>query len=210
MKKTITAVALLLSASLLALDASAMPEEFIAGVHYKSTASLLSTSSKEKIEVLEMFSYACPHCFHLEPLVEEWGKTMPENVVFVRVPAIFRDSWLELAKLYYTAEVTGHLEKLHPLIFDAIHVQKRRMVTEEDMLLFVADQGINRDEFEKMMNSFGVKGKVRKALVMSQTSGITGVPSMIVNGKYISDAPMAGGQANLLNAVDFLIQKEAE
>ncbi len=210
MKKMIKAVALLLGATLLPISAMAMPEAFIAGVHYKPTAQLLATSTEDKVEVIEMFSYACPHCFHLEPYVAKWEKTLPDNVVFIRVPAIFRDSWLELAKLYYTAEATGDLEKLHPLIFDAIHVKKRRMVTEDDMLDFVADQGIDRDSFEKMMNSFAVKAKVKKALIMSQISGITGVPSMIVNGKYISDAPMAGGQENLLKAVDFLILKESE
>ncbi len=209
MKKIITAV-LLLGASLMSLNATAMPEAFIAGVHYKPTAQLLATSTEDKVEVIEMFSYACPHCFHLEPLIDEWEKTLSENVVFVQVPAIFRDSWLELAKLYYTAEATGDLEKLHPLIFKAIHEEKRRMVTENDMLDFVEDQGIDRDKFAKMMNSFAVKGKVKKALIMSQISGITGVPSMIVNGKYISDAPMAGGQENLLKAVDFLILKESE
>ncbi len=209
MKKIITA-ALLLGTSLLPFSAFSMPEAFVAGVHYKPTAQLLATGTEDKIEVIEMFSYACPHCFHLEPLVEEWKKTLPENVAFVAVPAIFRDSWLELAKLYYTAEATGDLEKLHPLIFDAIHVKKRRMVTEDDMLDFVADQGIDRENFAKVMNSFSVKGKVKKALVMSRTSGITGVPSMIVNGKYISDGPMAGGQENLLKAVDFLILKESE
>ncbi|PHS23083.1 MAG: disulfide bond formation protein DsbA [Methylophaga sp.] len=209
MKKTITAV-LLLGASLFSLNAVATPEAFIAGVHYKSTASLLATSSEDKVEVIEMFSYSCPHCYDLDPLIDEWKQTLSENVVFVVVPAIFRDSWLELAKLFYTAEATGDFEKLHPLIFEAIHVEKRRMVTEDDMLDFVADQGIDRDNFEKMMNSFAVKGKVKKALIMSQVSGITGVPAMIVNGKYISTGPMAGGHPQLLKAVDFLIQKESE
>lgn len=209
MKKIITA-ALFVGATLLPLSGYSMPEAFIAGVHYKSTASLLATRSEEKIEVVEMFSYACPHCFSLDPLVEEWKKTLPENVEFIAVPAIFRDSWLELAKLFYTAEATGDLATLHPLIFNAIHVEKRRMVTEDDMLDFVADQGIDREEFAKMMDSFSVKGKVKKALMMSQLSGITGVPAMIVNGKYISTGPMAGGHPNLLKAVDFLVQKESE
>ncbi|MFW5447891.1 MAG: thiol:disulfide interchange protein DsbA/DsbL, partial [Methylophagaceae bacterium] len=164
MKKMITAAALLLGATLLPISAMAMPEAYIAGVHYKSTASLLATSTEEKVEVIEMFSYACPHCYDLDPLIEEWKQTLPENVVFVAVPAIFRDSWLELAKLFYTAEATGDLDTLHPLIFKAIHEEKRRMVTEDDMLDFVADQGIDRESFEKMMNSFAVKGKVKKAL----------------------------------------------
>lgn len=209
MKKIITA-ALLLGATLLPINSLAVPEAFIEGVHYKSTASLLGTSSEDKVEVIEMFSYACPHCFHLEPLIKEWKKTLPDNVVFIAVPAIFRDSWLEMAKVFYTAEATGDLEKLHPLIFEAIHVNKRRLQTEKQFLDFVAEQGIDREQFAKVMNSFAVKGKVKKAYNLSQNSGITGVPAMIVNGKYITDGPMAGGQPDMLKVVDFLIQQETE
>lgn len=207
MKKMITA-ALLLGASLTPLSAMAAPEAFVAGMHYKSTSTVLATSNKDQVEVVEMFSYACPHCYHLEDHVEAWKATKPDNVNFVAVPAIFRDSWLELARLFYTAEATGDLEKLHPLIFKAIHEEKRKMITEEDMLDFAADNGIDRDSFAKMMNSFTVKGKVKKALLLSQMSGITGVPSIIVNGKNFSSATMAGGKDELFKAVDFLIQKE--
>lgn len=209
MKKMIKAV-ILFSAMLLPVTAMAMPVAFIEGVHYKATAQRLATSDAAVVEVVEMFSYSCPHCFSFDPLVEEWKKTLPDNVKFMHVPAIFNDSWLELAKVFYTAEATGDLEKLHPIIFNAIHVEKRRLRTEDELLDFVAEQGIDREEFAKMMNSFSVKSKVRKALIMSQTSGITGVPSMIVNGKYHTDATAAGGQDKMLDAVDFLIQKESD
>ena len=208
MKRMIKAV-LLLSASLLPIPSMAMPEAFIEGVHYTSTAKLLATSDENIVEVIELFSYSCPHCFRLDPQVMEWKKTLPDNVKFVPVPAIFRDSWMELAKVFYTAEVTGDLEKLHPLLFNAIHVEKRRLQTEEQLLDFVAEQGIDRTSFKKTMNSFTVKSKVKKALVMSQTSGITGVPAMVINGKYRTDAPAAGGMKEMLNVVDFLIQKES-
>ena len=162
------------------------------------------------IEVVELFSYSCPHCFSLDPQVQEWKKTLPENVKFVHVPAIFRDSWLQLAKVFYAAEATGDLEKLHPLLFNAIHVEKRKLNTEKQLLDFVAEQGIDRDTFVKAMNSFAVNGKVKKALVMSQTSGITGVPAMVVNGKYRTDAPLAGSMEDMLKVTDFLIQQESE
>jgi protein dithiol oxidoreductase (disulfide-forming) len=200
---------LILGASLLPLASMATPVAYVEGVHYKPTAQRLATNDDKVVEVVELFSYSCPHCFHLDPLVEEWKKTLPKNVVFTRVPAIFRDSWLELARVYYAAEATGNLEKLHSVIFNGIHVQKRRLETESELLDFVAEQGIDRDTFEKAMNSFSVKSKVKKALLMSQTSGITGVPSMIVNGKYIVDAPMAGGMPELLKVVDYLIEKES-
>jgi len=201
--------ALLLSASLLPLSSMAMPEAFIDGVHYKATPTRLATNSDNKIEVIELFSYSCPHCFRLDPQVQQWKETLPENVTFTHVPAIFRDSWLQLARVFYAAEATGDLEKLHPLLFNAIHVEKRRLQTEEQLLDFVAEQNIDRDAFAKTMKSMSVAGKVKKALMLSQNSGITGVPAMIVNGQYRTDAPLAGSMTDMLKTVDFLIQKES-
>ncbi len=204
MKKTIKAAALLMGA-LLSASVSATPLAFVEGTHFLPTNQKIATNSDNKVEVIELFSYSCPHCFRLDPLVQEWKKTLPENVVFTPVPAIFRDSWMQLARVFYAAEATGDLETLHPLLFKAIHVDKRRLTTEDELLDFVEEQGINRDEFEKTMNSFTVKTKVKKALVISQTSGITGVPSMVVNGQYRTDAPLAGSMKEMLDVVDFLI-----
>ncbi|MFT7414308.1 MAG: thiol:disulfide interchange protein DsbA [Methylophagaceae bacterium] len=208
MKKMIKAI-LILAASLLPLAAIATPLAYVEGVHYKPTTQRIATSDEKVVEVIELFSYSCPHCFNLDPQIKQWEKTLPENVSFSRVPAIFRDSWLQLARVFYAAEATGDLEKLHSVIFNAIHVEKRRLETEDQLLDFVAEQGIDRDMFAKTMDSFSVKGKVKKALLLSQKSGITGVPSIMVNGKYIVDAPMAGGMTELLQVVDFLIQQES-
>lgn len=189
---------------------SAMPEAYVEGTHYAKTAQRLATTAEEnQIEVVELFSYSCPHCFRLDPIVMEWKKSLPENVKFVHVPAIFRDSWLQLARVFYAAEAMGELERLHPIIFNAIHVDKKRLNTEEQLLDFIEEQEIDRAAFEKMMNSFTVKAKVKKALILSQTSGVTGVPAMIVNGKYRTDAPLAGSMEEMMKTVDFLIQKEA-
>ncbi|WP_289282020.1 MULTISPECIES: thiol:disulfide interchange protein DsbA/DsbL [unclassified Methylophaga] len=195
---------------LISTAASAVPMNFVEGTHYFPTAEKLATPDNGKIEVVEMFSYTCPHCFKLEPEVEAWKETLPENVHFVKVPAIFRDSWLELAKVYYAAQAIGNFDKVHSKLFNAIHVEKRRLSTEDQLLDFVAEQGIDRDEFKKTMNSFSVKSKVKKALVMSQTSGITGVPSFIVNGAYRTDASTAGGVPELFNVINFLIQESSD
>ncbi|MDH5357876.1 MAG: thiol:disulfide interchange protein DsbA/DsbL, partial [Gammaproteobacteria bacterium] len=159
MKKMIQ-MALIVVASLLPVISNAMPLAFVDGVHYKATTQKLATSDENVVEVIELFSYSCPHCFRLDPQVMEWKKTLPENVKFTYVPAIFRDSWLQLAKVFYAAESTGDLEKLHPLLFNAIHVEKRRLTTEDQLLDFVVEQGIDRETFVKAMNSFAVKGKV--------------------------------------------------
>jgi len=201
--------ALIMMASLISFSALAAPVAFIEGVHYKATAQIIPTSDASKVEVMELFSFSCPHCNNLEPLVHEWQTTLSDDVVFNQVPAIFRESWMQLAKVYYAAEATGDLEQLHPLLFKAFHVDKRHLNTEEQLLDFVAEQGIDREAFAKTMNSFSVKSKVKRALVISQTSGITGVPAMIVNGKYRTDATLAGSMANMLKVVDFLILQEA-
>jgi thiol:disulfide interchange protein DsbA len=193
--------------SFVSVAASAVPVAFVEGTHYFPTKQKLPTEG-EKIEVVEMFSYTCPHCFNLEASVHEWSKTLPEDVQFSQVQAIFRDSWLELAKVFYAAEATGNMDKLHDKLFNAIHVEKKRLATEEDLLDFVEQQGIDREEFAKAMNSFSVKSKVKRALVMSQASGITGVPSLIINGKYFTSATSAGGVENLYKVAEYLIELE--
>ena len=203
------ATTLLLSALLIPLPSIAQ-SEFIDGTHYAATPIQLSTSDKTKIEVMELFSYSCPHCFRLDPQIEAWKKTLPESVNFVRVPAIFRDSWLQLARVFYTAEATGDLDALHPLIFNAIHIEKRQLQTEAQLLEFITEQGIDRSNFIKIMESGDIVAKVKNALLLSQTSGITGVPSMIVNGLYRTDALLAGGMEKMLDSTDFLIGKELE
>lgn len=207
MRKFVSTLAAGLIAGLISVSAWAVPLSYVEGTHYFPTTEKLSTTEGEKIVVIEMFSYSCPHCFSLEPSVDDWKKTLADNVEFVKVPAIFRDSWLELARVYYAAEATGDLEMLHPKLFSAIHVDKRKLNTEDQLLDFVEEQGIDRDAFLKTMNSFSVKGKVKKALIMSRTSGITGVPSFIVNGEYRTDASSAGSTEDLFKLVNMLIQQ---
>lgn len=206
MRKLMKTLAAGLVAGLISTAAWAVPMSYVEGTHYFPTAEKMATAEADKVVVIEMFSYTCPHCFSLEPQIEEWKQTLPENVTFVKVPAIFRDSWLELAKVYYAAEATGDLEMLHSRLFNAIHVEKRRLSTEDQLLDFVEEQGVDRASFAKTMKSFSVQGKVKNALIMSQTSGITGVPAFIVNGQYRTNASSAGGSDQLFEVVDMLIQ----
>jgi thiol:disulfide interchange protein DsbA len=207
MRKFVSTLAAGLLAGLMSTSAWAVPMSYVEGTHYFPTTEKLSTSEADKVVVVEMFSYTCPHCFSLEPAIDEWKKTLADNVEFVKVPAIFRDSWLELARVFYAAEATGDLAMLHPKLFNAIHVEKRQLNTEDQLLDFVEEQGIDREAFLKTMNSFSVKGKVKQALIMSRTSGITGVPSFIVNGEYRTDASSAGSSQDLFKLVNMLIEQ---
>lgn len=195
--------------ALMPLSGAAIATEFEQGDHYAKTAEKLTTSAEDgKVEVIELFSYSCPHCFRLESQISQWKADLPDYVEFKQVPAVFRDSWLQLARVFYAAEERGELEQLHEKLFSAIHVDKKRLDTEDRLLDFVEDQGIDRDAFEKTMNSFAVKTRVKKALIMSQTSGITGVPAMIVNGEYRTDASQAGSLDTMVEVVDYLIEQE--
>lgn len=211
MRKVIRNSLFMLAAALwLPACSQAMPEVYVEGTHYLPTAQRLPTSDEGKIEVAEMFSYACPHCFHLEPGMDKWLETKSDDVNFVRIPAIFRDSWLTLAEVFYAAEALDVQEKLHPLMFEAIHVDKRSFTKQAHYLGFVTEHDIDRDEFKKAMESFSVQAQVKKALVLSKTSGITGVPAIIVNGKYIVSATSAGSEEEMFKVIDFLVAKEAE
>jgi thiol:disulfide interchange protein DsbA len=207
MRKLIKNLAATAFVGLFSATVSAVPLSYVEGTHYFPTAQKMAVSEENVVEVVEMFSYTCPHCFRLEPAIDEWKATLSDKVKFTKVPAIFRDSWLELAKVFYAAEATGDLEMLHPKLFNAIHVEKRRLSTEDQLLDFVEEQGVDRESFAKMMNSFTVQSKVKKALVMSQASGITGVPSFIVDGAYRTDASAAGSADELFSVVNQLIEQ---
>jgi len=201
--------ALLLSTAVLFVPFSVAADsaKYQEDTHYKQTSQQMAKNTGEQVEVIELFSYSCPHCFTLDSQIMKWKETLPENVKFTQVPAIFRDSWLQLGRVYYAAQLTGDSEKLHKALFNAIHIDKRRLDTEERLLDFVAEQGIDRDKFAETMNSFTVKTNVKKALVISQTSGVSGVPSIIVDGRYHTDAPQAGGMTEMLEVTEFLIEK---
>ena len=212
MTRSIRALLLTTAALLMPLSVSADSTSYKEGEHYKPTTERMAkNTSNEHIEVIELFSYSCPHCFNLDSQIMQWKETLPENVKFTQVPAIFRDSWLQLARVFYAAQITGDSEKLHKALFNAIHIDKRRLDTEDRLLDFVEEQGIDREKFVETMNSFTVKTNVKKALIISQTSGVQGVPVIIVDGRYFTDAPLAGGMTEMLNVVEHLIEKvEAE
>lgn len=195
-------------ALLFTMNVMAMPLAYVEDVHYKSTKQRLTTTDPNAVEVVELFFYGCPHCFNLELTVEDWKKSIASDVTFSYVPAIFNEKWIPLAKAFYAAEAIGQLEKLHPLIFEAIHIDGKRIYTEDKIIDFVTEQGVDRQQFAKAMTSFAVRTKVNKAKKLTESSGITGVPSLIVNGKYFTGAQLAGGEDEIFEVVDFLVDQE--
>ena len=161
----------------------------------------------KKIEVLEIFWYGCPHCFDLEPVLSAWVKKLPSDVSFRRMPAIFRDNWAPMAKAYYTLEALGELEKLHATLFNAIHVQGLDAANDNTLFDWAAKQGIDRKKFVDTYLSFSVQSKVLRAKQLTHEYGINGVPSLIIDGKYMTSSSMTGGHQGLFASADFLISK---
>ncbi len=204
------AVALCLAA-LCSFSTTVFAQEFVEGEHYQVLPISVETSDPSKVEVVEVFSYACVHCYNFDPYVEAWQRQVSGDVAFRRVPATFNSDWELLAQAYYTAEALGVNEAVHMPLFEGIH-EKRQDLRKTDLLadLFETEAGVNPDDFSTAHGSFSVRSRVQQAKAKTRAYRITGVPSMVVNGKYLVDGKLAGGNVKMLEVVDFLIAKEAQ
>lgn len=176
---------------------------------YETLSPAQPTQHADKVEVIEFFWYGCPHCYSLEPFLEKWRKNLPKNVDFIRQPAIFDELWGKHAKAYFIAEALGVVEKTHADFFDQIQNKKNNLDSEEELAKFFVAHGVDEKQFHETFNSFLVDTKMRQAPIMQQRYGITGVPVIIVNGKYKIDARSAGSQEKMLEITDNLIKQES-
>ncbi|MFZ2290771.1 MAG: thiol:disulfide interchange protein DsbA/DsbL [Halopseudomonas yangmingensis] len=181
---------------------------FQAGKHYVVLPAPATTQEPDKIEVAELFWYGCGHCYTLEPIIQNWKTTLPEDVHFRQVPALFGNLWNIHGQLFFTLESLGKLDEVHPAIFQAIHNQSNRLDTEKAMLEFVAPYGIEADEFKRAWGSFGVRSKMGEANRLARAYRATGVPTLIVNGKYRIEGGMVGGFEEMLKVAEFLVEQE--
>lgn len=194
---------LLLAALLLPLPLLAIDE----GIDYALVKPAQPTETGEQIEVLEVFWYGCPHCWHLEPVMAQWVATKPAGVAFRRMPAT-GPRWEPHARAYYAAESLGKLEVFHEALFKAMQVQKRKIMNEGDLVKFAGEIGIDPEEFRAAYNSFYVEARVRKADEMGRRFGIDGVPALIINGKYRTSPSQTGSQDRLVEVINSLVGQE--
>jgi protein dithiol oxidoreductase (disulfide-forming) len=176
---------------------------------YEVLSPAQPTQNPDKIEIIEFFWYGCPHCYHLEPDLNKWLKSKPENVEFIRMPAVFSSLWEKHAKAYFTAEALGVVDKVHADFFDAIQNKKQTLDTEEALLKFFTSHGVSEADFKNAFGSFLVDAKVRQAKALAPRYGITGVPAIIINGKYKTNGPLAKSQENMINVMNQLIKQES-
>lgn len=176
---------------------------------YEAVSPPQPTANSAKIEVIEFFWYGCPHCYSFEPTLTTWLKAKPENVEFIRIPAIFNEQWGKHAKAYFTAEALGVIDKIHTDFFDAIQEKKQELETEDQLAKFFAAHGVKEADFRETYNSFMIDAKMRQAPALAAKYGITGVPAIIVNGKYKTNGTLAGSQEKMIDVMNALIKKES-
>jgi len=185
--------------------------KFKEGANYAKLVPAQPTSvAPGKVEVVEVFWYACGHCFALDPAIESWrGKGKPANVEFVRVPAMWNDTLRMHARVFYTAELLGKLEQLHTPIFREIHVKGNPLNTVDKITAFFRENGVGTDEFQKAFSSFAVESKLQRADFLNRRYRIESVPTVIVNGKYKTDVGMAGDEPKLFQLIGELAASES-
>ncbi len=177
---------------------------------YETLSPAQPTHNPDKIEVIEFFWYGCPHCYSFEPVLEKWVKELPSNVEFIRQPAVFSDLWGKHAKAYFTAEALGVVDKVHADFFDALQNKKQNLETEEQLAKFYVAHGVKESDFHDAYNSFLVDAKMRQATTTASRYGVTGVPAVIVNGKYKTTGPLAGSHEKMIEVINQLIQQETK
>ncbi len=186
-------------------------ERFVAGEHYEVLDIAVAPAKPGKVEVVEVFSYGCIHCFSFEPLIEGWHGAIPEDVRFERLPAVFSQDWALLAQLFYTAEVLDVLDKVHTPIFNAIHVDRTDMRNPNTAAaLFEREAEVDPQQFLEVSNSFSIRSRVQQAVARTRAYQINAVPTMVVAGKYRVTGSTAGSNALMLEVVDFLVEKERQ
>lgn len=183
-------------------------ERFTAGEHYIVLDKPVATRDSSKIEVVEMFSYGCPHCYEFEPLLREWRKQQGDEVDFWWFPAVWNKPMALYARAFYAASEMNVEEIIHHPLFTAIVIEQRKLSNESELADFFTAYGIDKDAFTKAFHSSAVDDKVKQAEARVRDYKPAGVPEIIVNGKYRIDRMRAGGQAQMLAVLDFLIDKE--
>ena len=177
------------------------------GFDYRILPIPQPVETKGKVEVIEFFWYGCPHCYDFEPELIGWVKRQPKDVVFKRVPVAFRDDFMPHSQLFYTLEALGKGDTLHEKVMYSMHKENKRLLTESDIADWAASQGIDRNTFLATYRSFAVTSKARAARQLADAYRIDGVPTMVMQGKYVTSPSIAGTKAKAIGVMDFLEEK---
>jgi len=205
MKRFATLCAIGLAALAFTLCSAA---ELTEGKEYTRLKNPQPVETGKKIEVIEFFSYGCPHCNDLEPYLDAWMAKLPPDVQFRRVPVMFQQRWEALAKIYYTLDAMGEEARLSPEVFKAIHVNSLPLYQEKAFFDWAASKGLDRNKVAEVYGSFAVNSKFNRAKSLAAAYNIQSVPTVVVDGKFITASDrVPGGHPALPGAVDALVAK---
>lgn len=177
------------------------------GFDYRVLPITQPIDAKGKVEVIEFFWYGCPHCYEFEPELKGWIKRQNKDVVFKKVPIAFREELMPHSQLFYALEALGKGDTLNDKVMFAMHRENKRLLNENEIADWVAAQGVDRNAFLAAYRSFAVLSKARAANQLGNAYRIDGVPTVAVQGKYITSPSIAGSRAKAVNIMDFLVNK---
>lgn len=179
--------------------------EIVEGRDYKVLENQQPVRSDDRIEVIEFFWYGCQYCNSLHPHIKEWLKNKPSDVDFRYVPAIFRDNWIPGAKAFYTIETLDIMETIHDKIYDAIHQDKINLTDESVLFGWVEKQGVVKEKFVNIYNSFTIQNQVARSNQMTRQYQLTGVPALVIEGKYVTSGRQGGTPQLTIRILDEII-----
>ena len=171
----------------------------------------ISTEKQQEskdIIVYEFFWYGCPHCFNLEPTMDRIEADLENDTKVMKIPVALRESWVAHAKLYYALEQMEKTDDMHNLIFEEIHIENNRLATEEQIVTFLEKHGIDTVEFLEKFNSFGTEARIKKSSNLARKYQINSVPTIIVNGRYLTSGSYVSSYDELYSVVNLLIERE--
>ena len=171
----------------------------------------ISTEKQQEsksIIIYEFFWYGCPHCYNLEPTMERIEADLDKDTKIVKLPVALRDSWIPHAKLFYALQQMGKIDEVHNLIFEEIHLEDNRLNTEQQMVDFLGKHGIDTNKFIEKYNSFGTEARIKKASNLAKKYQINSVPTIIVNGKYLTSGSYVSSYDELYSVINLLIERE--
>jgi thiol:disulfide interchange protein DsbA len=195
----------------LALVTAQAADNLVAGRDYKLLASPQPTEQKGKVEVLEFFSFGCPHCAHYEPFVQQWRDRQPKDVYLRRehVNFVGRSDWFPYLRMAIALKSIGQLDRLAPAVFDAIHQQRIELRDEDNLYNWLQKQGVNRQQFDGAYKAFSMQASVKRAENLARDYRLEGVPTFIVAGKYqVNVQPDDPDGKKLFGIIDALVERE--
>ncbi len=193
-----------LATAMFAISGGAWAANFVEGQDYRVLANPGKVDVPGKIEVREFFWYGCGHCFTLEPHMQVWLRKLPKDVNFVRTPAAMNQVWEMNARGYYVSEALGVRKRTHLPLFHAIHDKGQQIFDQKSQAKFFVKYGIPEAKFNSMFNSFAITSKVAQANKLARQYQLTGVPAVVVNGKYV----VSGDNGKVIQVVNYLVDKE--